>query len=64
MHAGEASPGMERSTELLSVAKPASDTRCYRAVTLDNGVRALLVQDTEATFAAACASVQVCMQNA
>lgn len=41
------------------VAKPLCDRRSYQHAILDNGLRVLAVQDTDAVFAAACANVQV-----
>ncbi|GMH39806.1 hypothetical protein BSKO_07704 [Bryopsis sp. KO-2023] len=41
------------------VRKPLRDARKYRSCRLENGVRVLLVEDTEAVFAAACANVGV-----
>ncbi|GBF97149.1 insulin-degrading-like metalloprotease [Raphidocelis subcapitata] len=41
-----------------AVVTPRADARVYKAFTLDNGVRAVVIQDRDAAFAAACANVQ------
>jgi insulysin len=40
------------------ILQPASDQRSYRALTLGNGLRAVLIHDPQLTFAAACANVR------
>jgi insulysin len=37
--------------------KPASDCNEYRSIRLESGLRAVVVQDAEAVFAAACVNV-------
>lgn len=41
------------------VQKPLCDRRNYQYAVLDNGLRVLAIQDTDAVFAAVCANVQV-----
>lgn len=41
-----------------AVQKPLCDKRRYQHAQLQNGVRALLVQDKDAVYAAVCASIQ------
>ena len=41
-----------------AVHKPLCDKRTYQHAELQNGVRALLVQDKDAVYAAVCASIQ------
>ncbi|KAI8465691.1 MAG: hypothetical protein J3K34DRAFT_395999 [Monoraphidium minutum] len=40
-----------------TVIKPKADARAYKAFTLDNGLRAVVIQDKEVAIAAACANV-------
>jgi hypothetical protein len=41
------------------VQKPLCDRRSYQQFVLENGLRVLAIQDTDAVFAAVCANVQV-----
>jgi secreted Zn-dependent insulinase-like peptidase len=52
---------MEELTDALRT--PLCDKRRYRSFKLRNGVRCVVTQDPEATFAACCANVQVCITS-
>lgn len=41
------------------IRKPLCDKRNYQHAVLENGLRVIVIQDQDATFAAACANVQV-----
>jgi hypothetical protein len=51
--------GTARVMDQQQVQKPLCDRRKYQHAVLENGLRVLAIQDTDAVFAAVCANVQV-----